>query len=384
LAVFDLRRLIFGAYWRKGNFEVGMTEQLINLTRGVPPMDVLPVEEITMASEAAFNEDGPTLLQYIPSPGYRPLIDLLASRYQVSADRVFTGNSSLEVMNYIISILVKPGDRVFIESPSYDRTIKLIKRSGAEIVGIPMESDGMDMNKFEAALKEGVPKLLYIIADFQNPMGTTTSTAKRQQIAKWAQEYNFYIAEDAPYRMLRYFGDDLPTILSFAPEKVFHICSLSKLLAPGLRLGYTIAPVDKVKELTTWAGDSYIGPVGPSQGMVYQYFKMGLFDRNVEKLKTIYTPRLKALEMAVHKYIPEAIFPTPEGGFFISLNLPEVIAMDDLMKRAADANLKITDGRAFFLNPDDGEHFLRIPFCTLSPQEIDEAIRRIADILEKA
>jgi 2-aminoadipate transaminase len=368
----------------KEKYKVRMTEQLINLTRGVPPMDVLPVEEISIASEAAFNEDGPTLLQYIPSPGYRPLIDLLAERYQVSVDRVFTGNSSLEVMNDIINILVKPGDRVFVESPSYDRTIKLLKRSGAELVGIPMESDGMDMDCFEAELKRGVPKLLYIIADFQNPMGITTSTAKRQQIAKWAQEYDFYIAEDAPYRMLRYVGDDLPTILSFAPEKVFHICSLSKLLAPGLRLGFTIAPVDKVKELTTWAGDTYIGPVGPSQGMVYQYFKMGLFDRNVEKLRNIYAPKLEALEKAVHKYIPQVVFPTPEGGFFISLTLPEVIAMDDLMKRAREADLKITDGRGFFLNPDDGEHFLRIPFCTLSPQEIDEAMRRIADILERA
>ena len=361
-----------------------MTEQLINLTRGVPPMDVLPVEEISMASEAAFNEDGPTLLQYVPSPGYRPLIDLLAKRYQVSADRIFTGNSSLEVMNFIISILVKPGDRVFVESPSYDRTLKLLKRSGAELVGIPMESDGMDMARFEAELKRGVPKLLYIIADFQNPMGTTTSTAKRKQIAKWAQEYDFYIAEDAPYRMLRYVGQNLPTILSFAPEKVFHICSLSKLLAPGLRLGYTVAPVDKVKELTTWAADSYIGPVGPSQGMVYQYFKMGLFDRNIDKLKVMYAPRLVALEKAVHKHIPDAVFPTPEGGFFISLMLPEKISMDDLMRRAGEANLKITDGRGFFLNPDDGEHFLRIPFCTLSPQEIDEAIGRIADILERA
>ena len=118
--------------------------------------------------------------------------------------------------------------------------------------------------------------------------------------------------------------------------------------------------------------------------MVYQYFKMGLFDKNVEKLKAIYAPRLKALEKAVHEYIPQAVFPTPEGGFFISLNLPEVIAMADLMQRAKEVNLKITDGRGFFLNQDDGKHFLHIPFCTLSPQEIDEAIRRIADILERA
>jgi 2-aminoadipate transaminase len=360
-----------------------MTEQMINLTRGVPPLDVLPVEEMIMASEAAFNEDGLKLLQYIPSPGYLPLIDLLAERYQVSPDHVFTGNSSLEVMNFIISILLKPGERAFVESPSYDRSIKLMKRSGADVVGIPMESDGVDLSAFEAELKKGAPKLVYIIADFQNPMGTTTSTAKRKQLAEWAEEYDFYIAEDAPYRMLRYIGDDLPTIASFAPERVFHICSLSKLLAPGLRLGYTIAPTPMVKKLIEYASDTYIGPVGPSQGMVYQYFKMGLFERNVQKLKVIYAPRLEALKNAAEAYIPEAVFPKPEGGFFISLTLPEGNTMDRLMKRAGEVNLKITDGRGFFLNPADGERFLRVPFCTLSPQEIDEAMRRVSGILEK-
>ena len=360
-----------------------MTEQMINLTRGVPPMDVLPVEEMIIASEAAFNEDGPKLLQYIPSPGYLPLVNLLAERYHTTSDHVFTGNSSLEVMNFIISILLKPGERAFVESPSYDRTIKLLKRSGANIVGIPMEADGVDLSAFEAQLKKGAPKLVYIIADFQNPMGTTTSVVKRQQLAKWAEEYDFYIAEDAPYRMLRYVGEDLPTIASFAPERVFHICSLSKLLAPGLRLGYTIAPTQMVKKLTEYASDTYIGPVGPSQGMVYQYFKMGLFDKNVQKLKAIYAPRLEALKNAAEKYIPEAVFPKPEGGFFISLTLPKGINMECLMKRAEEVNLKITDGRGFFLDPDDGERFLRVPFCTVSPQEIDEAMRRISGILEK-
>ncbi|MBI9049042.1 MAG: PLP-dependent aminotransferase family protein [Anaerolineaceae bacterium] len=360
-----------------------MTEQEINLTRGVPPMEVLPVEEMIIASEAAFNNDGLNLLQYTHAPGYVPLLNLLAERYGVCVDRVFTGNSSLEVLEFIIRILLKPGVRVFVESPSYDRANKLLLRSGADVVGIPLESDGMDLDAFEAELKKGAPTLLYVIPDFQNPMGTTTSEAKRRQIAKWAEEYDFYIAEDAPYRMLRYKGDDIQTFLSIVPERVFHMCSLSKLLAPGLRLGYAIAPAEQVKRLTAWAADTYIGPVGPSQGMVYEYYRMGLFDKNVEKLKKVYAPRLEALEVAARKYIPDAEFPKPEGGFFISLTLPEGNTMDLLLKRAPQVNLKITDGRGFFLNPADGNRFLRIPFCTLSTQEIDEAMRRISSILVK-
>ena len=358
-----------------------MSDELINLTRGVPPMDVLPVEEMITASEAAFTNDGQNLLQYTHAPGYPPLLKLLAERYGVEQGRIFTGNSSLEVMDFITRILLKPGLRAFAESPSYDRANTLLLRSGADVVGIPMEADGMNLDAFEAELKKGAPKLLYVIADFQNPMGTTTSEAKRRQIAKWAQEYDFYIAEDAPYRMLRYKGQDVPTFLSMAPERVFHMGSLSKLLAPGLRLGYVIAPEDQVKKLTTWATDTYIGPVGPSQGMVYEYFRMGLFDANVEKLKKIYAPRLEALESAARKYIPRATFPKPEGGFFISLMLPEGNTMDVLLKRAVEVNLKITDGRGFYLNPSDGERFLRIPFCTLSPEQIEEAMKRLSTIV---
>jgi 2-aminoadipate transaminase len=358
-----------------------MTDALINLTRGVPPMEVLPVEDMIKASEAAFNNDGPNLLQYTHAPGYPPLVKLLAERYEVAPERIFTGNSSLEVMDFITRITLKPGLRAFAESPSYDRANTLLLRSGAEVVGIPMEADGVNLAAFEAELKKGAPKLVYIIADFQNPMGTTTSEAKRRQIAKWAKEYDFYIAEDAPYRLLRYKGKDVPTFLSMAPERVFHMGSLSKLLAPGLRMGFVIAPEDQVKKLITWATDTYIGPVGPSQGMVYEYFRMGLFDANVEKLKKLYAPRLEALEKAVKKYIPGATFPTPEGGFFISLILPEGNTMDNLLKRAPEVNLKITDGRGFYLNPSDGDRFLRIPFCTLSPEQIDEAMKRLSTIL---
>jgi 2-aminoadipate transaminase len=358
-----------------------MTDDLINLTRGVPPMEVLPVDDMIKASEAAFRNDGKTLLQYTHAPGYPPLLDLLAERHHVKRERIFTGNSSLEVMDFITHITLKPGLRAFTESPSYDRANTLLLRSGAEVVGIPLEVDGMNLDVFEAELKKGAPSLLYVIADFQNPMGTTTSEAKRRQISKWAQEYDFYIMEDAPYRTLRYKGEDVPSFLSLAPERVFHMCSFSKLLAPGLRLGYVIAPEEQVRKLTTWATDTYIGPVGPSQGMVYEYVRSGKFDENVKKLKSIYAPRLEALEKFAGKYIPGAVFPKPEGGFFIGLQLPQGNKMEPLLKQAAEINLKISDGRGFFLNPSDGECFLRVPFCTLSPEQIDEALKRLSTIV---
>jgi len=358
-----------------------MVDTIINLTRGVPPPEVLPVEDMIRCSEAAMKRDGEKLLQYIPSPGYMPLVETFALRYNVKPSQVIIGNSSLEIFAFFTQLLLKPGVRAFVESPSYDRANTLLKRSGGEVVGIPMEEDGMDLSVFEAELKRGSPSLLYIISDFQNPMGVTTSEAKRRQIADWARKWNFWIVEDAPYRMLRYKGQEVPSLWSMAPERVVHIGSLSKLVAPGLRLGYAVGSEEMIGRMVRWAVDTYIGPVAPTHGMVYEYFHQELFEANVEKLKKIYAPRLEALAAAANRFIPKATYPKPEGGFFISLTLPEGNKMDNLLGRAPEIGLKLTDGRGFFLNPADGERFLRIPFCTVTPEEIEEAMRRLSSIM---
>lgn len=358
-----------------------MTNEIINLTRGVPPVDVLPVVDMVSCFKSAMEADGKKLLQYIRSPGYVPLLETFAKRYDVGQEQVFIGNSSLEVFCFVTQILLGPGQRAFVESPSYDRANTLLKRSGAEVIGIPMDGDGVNLDVFETELKRGTPDLVYTISDFQNPMGVTTSEAKRRQIAAWAEQYGFWIAEDAPYRMLRYKGAEVPSLWSMAPQRVIHLGSLSKLVSPGIRLGYAIGPQELISRITEWAVDTYIGPVTPTHGMVNEYFRRGLFDENVEKLKKIYEPRLEALAAAAKRYIPAATYPRPEGGFFISLTLPEGNTMDNLLGRAPEVGLQLTDGRGFYLNPADGERFLRIPFCTVTADEIEAAMKRLSEIV---
>jgi DNA-binding transcriptional MocR family regulator len=355
---------------------------IINLTRGNPDPAAFPIDDLIQCSADILKRDGKVLLQYMQSPGYGPLREWFANRYGVKPANIFMGNSSLEILNFISQIELKPGVRAFAESPSYDRANTLLSRYGAEVVGIPMEADGVDLNVFEKELKKGVPAVVYIIADFQNPMGTTTSDAKRKQIAKWAQQYGFYVAEDAPYRSLRYRGTDVPTIMSYAPDRVLHMSSFSKLLAPGLRMGYMVGPEAIVTRLSKWAVDTYIGPVLPTQGMVYEYVSKGLLEPNIEKLKKIYGPRMDAALAAIDKYIPGTILSRPEGGYFVCLNLPRGNSMDKLLPRADAIGLKLTDGRGFFLNKADGDHFLRIPYCQMSPEEMEKAIQKVASILE--
>jgi DNA-binding transcriptional MocR family regulator len=359
-----------------------VNQSVIDLTRGVPPTTVFPVEDLIACGEAALRRDAGVLLQYSHA-GYPPLRQWIATQYGVGPEQVLTGNSSLEVFSYVCQVLVAPHQRAFVESPSYDRSITLLRHNGARVVGIPLKGDGVDVSALEAELAQGSPALMYVVTDFQNPMGVTTSLEKRRQLAALAYEYDFWLVEDAPYRMLRYWGEDVPSLWSLAPERVLHMSSFSKILAPGLRLGYLIGPEDIVTELSDWAVDAHIGPVLPTQGMVYEYCRRGLLGENIERLKDLYRPRLDAILSSLEEEIPGAQWTKPEGGFFVSGFLPEGTSIADLRERAARAGLKLSDGRGFFPSPDDGNRFLRIPFCSLTEHEIEEGVNRLARLIRQ-
>jgi 2-aminoadipate transaminase len=359
-----------------------VNESVINLTRGNPPNDVFPVEDLIACGEAALRRDGSVLFQYSHA-GYSPFRAWIAEQYGVTPDRILTGNSSLEVFAMITEVLLPVGERAFVESPSYDRAITLLRRRNSDLVGIPLKTDGMDMDVFGTAVADGPPMLVYVITDFQNPMGVTTSIEKRERLAALAREYDFWIVEDAPYRRLRYRGEDVPSLWSLAPERVLHMSSFSKILAPGLRLGYVIGPEEVITELSEWAVDSHIGPVLPTQGMVYEYCRRGLLEQNIERLKAVYTPRLDAILAALEEQIPEGEWTDPEGGFFVSGFLPQGTSIVELRDRAEERGLKLSDGRGFFPKSAEGNRFLRIPFCSLTEREIQEGVARLASLLRE-
>jgi len=355
---------------------------VIDFGRGNPPTSVFPVNDLIACAEAALRRDGAVLLQYSHG-GYPPLLEWLADQYEVGPERVLTGNSSLDLVSMITNVLVRRGERAFVESPSYDRTITLLRRRDAEIVGIPLDRDGVDLEAFEAALEQGVPALVVVITDFQNPLGVTTSLQKRERLAALAKEVGFWIVEDAPYRRLRYRGEDVPTLWSLAPDRVLHTSSFSKILAPGLRLGYVIGPGDVIAELSEWAVDSHIGPVLPTQGMAYEYCRRGLLDDNIERLKALYRPRLDAILSALRVEIPQAEWTEPEGGYYVSGYLPQGMDVVQLRERAKEEGLKLSDGRGFFPNPADGNRFLRIPFCALTESEVAEGVARLGGLVRE-
>ena len=355
----------------------------IQFTRGVPATESFPIEDIIHSAIAVLEQHGAAILQYGPSTGFAPFRDWLAQWQGVETDQVLTGNGSLQLVEFLCLSQLQPGDVVFTESPSYDRTLTLLRRHNARVAGIPLEADGPDLDVLETELRKRRPKFFYIIPDFQNPSGATCSGEKRRRIVELADQYDFLLLEDAPYRLLRYRGREEPTLFQLAPHRTVNMSSFSKLIGPGLRVGYMLGDPGLLAKMAKVAEDTYISPSYLAHGIAYEWCRRGLLPAQIEKLKALYAPRLDACLAALETHLPEAQATRPEGGFFVSITLPEGVQTTAVRAAALQShNLQLADGLAFF--PDGGgEHFLRLPFCALAPEEIKEGIHRLADTVQE-
>lgn len=358
------------------------TQETINFTRGVPANESYPLDEMRESADAVLKENGVSIMQYGPALGYAPLREWIAQWQGVQANQVLTGNGSLELVEFLCHYVLKPGDVVFTEAPSYDRALTLFRRHQAQIVGIPLEPDGPNMDALEAALKQHKPKFFYIIADFQNPAGATCSGEKRKRIAELAEQHDFIVLEDAPYRQLRYKGTEEPTIFSLAPNRTLHMSSFTKLIAPGVRVGFMLGQADTLTKIAKVAEDTYISPGYFSHGITYEWCRRGLLAPQIERLKALYAPRLQACLDAIDEFMPDAVATRPNGGFFLSVTLPEGTSTTDVRQAATKRNLNLADGLAFFPN-GGGDRFLRLPYCALTPDQIAEGIRRLAETVRE-
>jgi 2-aminoadipate transaminase len=362
-----------------------MSDQ-ITFTRGVPPPEAFPTDELGQCFDAAVRNDTAVVLQYGQQPGYAPLRSQLAEEYGVSEEEVLVGNGSLQLQDLVSVQLVGPGMAVYTEQPSYDRAITTFRRRGARVTGIPLEDDGISVDRLEAALEREVPAFVYLVPDFQNPAGATLSLGKRQRVVELANRYGFWVIEDIPYRKLRYRGEDLPLLREIDPSRVITMSSFSKLLSPGIRVGFMIAPAELVRAVTRLGEDTYLSPVLPTQAAVSEYLRRDWLRPNIERLKELYRPRWQTMAEAVRRELPEAHAFIPDGGFFVSVMLAEEANTDNLAGRAKDVGVVLTPGASFFADPDEGEavpgdRFVRLPFCAVTPEQIDEGVRRLASLV---
>ncbi len=354
--------------------------ETISFNRGVPSLDSFPTDQIKQCAEAILEADARTVLQYGKPFGYMPLREHIARWYSARADEVMISNGSLQILDFLSALLLQPGDSVFVEQPTYDRTIATFRRHQANVIGIPLHDDGPHIEFLVEKLRAVTPKFFYMIPDFQNPSGVTASVAKREEIVRLADEHNFWIVEDAPYRPLRYKGTDVPSMRSLRPGRVMHMSSFTKLLSPGLRVGYMVAPEDILKALSPIVANTYVCPGLLAEGIVYEFCRRGWLEPNIQKLRKLYWPKLEATLSALREHLHGASWMQPEGGYFVGVTLPEGASAASLLPKAPGVGLSLSDGRGFFAQ-GGGKQFLRLAFPALSVPEIEQGIARLATLL---
>ena len=345
--------------------------ETISLARGVPAPECIHVEELADCARAAVERDGTTVLSYGPVGGYQPLREWIAARNGVDASRVLVTNGSLQGIAFLADRFA--GRRVLVESPTYDRPLKLLAARGVDATAVAMDDQGLDIDALEQALASGEPPaFLYTIPTFQNPSGRTLTTERRRRLVELAREHDLLVLEDDPYGLVRFEGETPPTLFELdGGERVMYSSSFSKTIAPGLRVGYFILPPALDQELEALAVSTYITPVLLGQATVFEFLRRGSFEPNLERVRELLRLRRDAMLEALERDLPSASWSTPEGGYFVWVELPR--------------ELSAAPGVAFVPGTDFGgaPNTVRLAFSYVSPDEIREGVHRLAAAVEQ-
>jgi len=354
-------------------------DSVISFARGAPSLDIIDVDGLRAAADRAFVNDPAGMCGYGTAVGYPPLREWIARQHGVAVEQVLVTNGSMQADAFLFQLMVEPSDIVVTESPTYDRTLLSLRERGAGVRMVPLEADGIDVNALEALLATGVrPKLAHIIPNFQNPAGYTLSAVKRERLLELAAEHDFVIFEDDPYVALRFTGESLPTMLSQdTAERVVYASSFSKTVCPGIRVGYLVGPAATIAAVQRIATNTYISPSMVSQGIVNDFCRSGAIDSSIETVKRALYQRATALSAALRRELPEARFETPEGGYFMWVELPEGVDVGALLDAAQERGVTFVKGTDFLL--EGGRNTLRLAYSGVTPAEIDEGIARLAD-----
>jgi DNA-binding transcriptional MocR family regulator len=351
----------------------------ISLARGAPSLDIVAVADLRACADRAFERDPGGVFSYGTSAGYPRLVEWIAGKHGVSREQVIATNGSLQADFFLFEQLVEPGDVVVVEAPTYDRTLLGLRDMGAEILAIPLEEDGIDVQALAEALEGGArPKLAHVIPNFQNPAGCTLSLDKRERLLELAAEHDFVIFEDDPYVELRFEGEDLPTMLSLdQADKVVYASSFSKTVCPGIRAGYLVGPEDTVGAIRKKATNTYISPSMVSQAIVAEFCESGAIDRSIETVKEALRERRDSACSALERELPEARFAKPEGGYFLWVDLQEDADVEELERAAKERDVILVKGTDFLL--EGGHQSFRIAYSGVSAEEVDEGVGRLAE-----
>jgi 2-aminoadipate transaminase len=374
-----------------------LTEQpdIISFAGGLPAPEVFPVEEFKQACIYVLDNFGPQSLQYSPTEGYRPLREMIArhtGRYsvKVTAENIVITSGSQQALDFIGRVFINQGDHVIVESPTYLGALQAWNAYGAQYISVPSDENGMIVDRLEEALRIG-PKFIYVLPNFQS--GTTLSLERRKKLVELADRYGVPIVEDDPYGQLRFEGDHLPSLVWLDSQyrgdngtytgNVIYLSTFSKLLAPGIRLAWVIAPEQVIRKLIHSKQAADLSTAAFNQMVAFEVAKHGFLDEHVKVIRSTYKERRDImLEMMAETFPSEVHWTKPLGGMFLWGILPEWMDAADLLNEAIERKVAFVPGGSFHPN-GGGKNTMRINFSYSRPEFIREGIARLGTLLKE-
>ncbi len=372
--------------------------EVISFAGGMPAPELFPIEKFKEASDIVLTEMGDRALQYGTTEGYQPLREMIArnaGKYgiQISADNVLITSGSQQALDLLGRIFINRGDRVLTESPTYLGAIQAWNAYGVKYVTIPSDQDGMCVDQLESRLRTGI-KFMYVLPNFQNPTGVTLSRERRKTLVEMADKYGVPIVEDDPYGQLRFEGEHQPPVVVLDDEmrskevpiysgNVIYTSTFSKILAPGLRLAWVVAPTEVIKKLVQAKQGCDLHTATFTQYLAYEVANTPWMKEHIQLIRKTYQERRDTMIKALEEYMPEGVQWThPKGGLFLWVTLPGDVDTADLFPKAVAAKVAFVPGGPF--HPlGGGKNTMRLNFSNSKPDMIVEGIKRLAKIFKE-
>ena len=369
-------------------FKIIARPGMISFAGGNPSLAALPDEKVSELSVQVLRDHGKQLLQYGATEGYPPFLESLKQYVETAVgfrpDAVLPVTGSTQAMDLLCKALIDPGDTILVENPSFLGNLQCMKLYQANLVPVASDDDGMDPADLEEKIKTYHPKMVYTIPTFQNPSGRTLSLARREKVAALAAEYGVVIAEDDPYRDLRYRGEMLPSIKSFDREGwVVFLGSFSKIISPGLRVGYLAGREEIIRKCTVGKQSTDVHTANLTQAIVDQFIRQNLLPDHIRTICADYGEKLARMLGHLEDLAGLVTFTRPEGGLFVWAELPEGLNALELLKKAIDQGVAYVPGTHFFV--DGGhENTLRLNFSNSTDDQIDRGMSVLKTIFREA
>ncbi|WP_445487187.1 aminotransferase-like domain-containing protein [Niallia sp. 03133] len=366
----------------------GSLDHVIPLSFGFPAPESFPLETMVTATDTAMKTQGTGALSYTGGQGPNNIVKWIKSRsvlrkVHASEEQILVTCGSMQAIDLVTRTLTDPGDDLWIEAPCFFGAIRSFNLAEVKLTSFPIDENGLRVDLVEQALmaakanNKPMPKILYVMPNYHNPGGVNLSLERRKKLAELAYEYNFFIIEDDAYVELSFDGTYLPSIYSFGPERVIYLSTFSKVVAPGIRMGWAIGNkqvIDKMRILKTDGLTSvYI------QEVVYNVLQQLDIEKHISYLSTTYKSRKESMVSALAQYFGDDVsFVAPDGGFFLWLTFPLGVNTSAFVDDAMQAGVSYLDGRHFYLN-DEGFNTMRLCFTYCNEKKINEGIKRLAD-----